>query len=660
MKNYLPYLIIGALCLSFNIYAQQDTVQKWQHFGNDNGYTGFVTKEHIITKSNVNKLIRSWGLGCDDDMFSVISRTPAIYKNNLYLASAGGKLTSYNASTGDFNWEFGSANDGWAKQPSVSSDTIVYYLEGSWPSYLYAVNGTTGAMIWKAPRGFNLYFDDSNIITVDESSGQVFLMDQNPMTLYAIDRFSGNINWTFFEDNDSLNMPFLSHVPVSNNKAWVIEGRNGSNYHRLLEISTLDGSVAKSYPWVNYNDPSSIMVMDTMVAVAYDNADSSGVRIFSRNNLKQAYNFTFKSKVTGDLAYNPLKNVLYIPTNPSLYAYDLSTGSLQWKYTVPAYDAIYSPTVANGIIYFISNINMWAIDEDTKADLFHFDLGGSGYENTQVAVYNGRLYFSGNGNTCDFFCLGFTAPKTNQTISFDYLDPKTYGDADFDPGATASSSLPVSYQSSDLNIATISNGKIHITGIGNTSITASQSGDSAFKAAANVVVPLMVNKKTLTVTAENKSRSYGEENPEFTISYNGFANGEDKSVIDSYPIAFCAASVTSPEGQYDIVVSGGSDDHYEFYYIDGILTIQTATGVQVKNNSPLDIYPNPAKDRIYVRMPEGSTAMIQLFDPEGKVVFCQKAYIPGEGIDLSGLNPGFYLIRITNDMHISEQKLIIR
>ena len=48
-----------------------------------------------------------------------------------------------------------------------------------------------------------------------------------------------------------------------------------------------------------------------------------------------------------------------------------------------------------------------------------------------------------------------TVSKQNQTITFNPFPPKSVGDFDFDPGAVASSNLPISYSSSDSTIAEI-------------------------------------------------------------------------------------------------------------------------------------------------------------------------------------------------------------
>ena len=81
----------------------------------------------------------------------------------------------------------------------------------------------------------------------------------------------------------------------------------------------------------------------------------------------------------------------------------------------------------------------------------------------------------------------------NQTISFDAIPAKTMIDADFNPGATASSGLTVSYASSNTAVATIVGGIIHIVGVGSSTITASQAGDATYNAATPVQQTLNIN-----------------------------------------------------------------------------------------------------------------------------------------------------------------------
>jgi len=93
------------------------------------------------------------------------------------------------------------------------------------------------------------------------------------------------------------------------------------------------------------------------------------------------------------------------------------------------------------------------------------------------------------------FSLPSNSKAGFQTITFAALEPMTVGDADVDPGATASSGLTVSYLSSNESVATIVDGLIHAVGAGYCVITAIQDGNSTYNAAPSV-------SQTLTVESE--------------------------------------------------------------------------------------------------------------------------------------------------------------
>jgi hypothetical protein len=86
-----------------------------------------------------------------------------------------------------------------------------------------------------------------------------------------------------------------------------------------------------------------------------------------------------------------------------------------------------------------------------------------------------------------------------QTITFGPIAPRNVGDADFIPGAVASSGLTVSYFSSNSAVATIISGMIHIVGAGTSVITASQAGNTLFNAAPDVQQTLTVADATAKI-----------------------------------------------------------------------------------------------------------------------------------------------------------------
>ena len=86
--------------------------------------------------------------------------------------------------------------------------------------------------------------------------------------------------------------------------------------------------------------------------------------------------------------------------------------------------------------------------------------------------------------------------KLSQTITFPELPAVQVGDPDFDPGATASSGLEVSYSSSDAQVASIEDGKIHVLKVGISTITASQQGNETYDPAPEISRTLTVSNAT--------------------------------------------------------------------------------------------------------------------------------------------------------------------
>ncbi|MBX2945177.1 MAG: gliding motility-associated C-terminal domain-containing protein [Cyclobacteriaceae bacterium] len=122
---------------------------------------------------------------------------------------------------------------------------------------------------------------------------------------------------------------------------------------------------------------------------------------------------------------------------------------------------------------------------------------------------------------------------------------------------------------------------------------------------------LTITKKVLTATAVNASRTYGSANPIFSITYSGFVNSEDVTVIDVLPVATTSATVTSPVGTYPITLGGGTDNNYSFSYIPGTLAITKATLIATAVNASREFgAANPAFTISYSGFRNGETATV--------------------------------------------------
>jgi hypothetical protein len=84
-----------------------------------------------------------------------------------------------------------------------------------------------------------------------------------------------------------------------------------------------------------------------------------------------------------------------------------------------------------------------------------------------------------------------------------------------------------------------------------------------------------ITPATLTVSAANKSKTYGLPNPPLTVSYSGFVNSEGTNVLAGAPSLSTSATINSPPGTYAITISAGtlSATNYNFTFVNGILTV---------------------------------------------------------------------------------------
>ncbi|MEW5818787.1 MAG: MBG domain-containing protein, partial [Cyanobacteriota bacterium] len=84
---------------------------------------------------------------------------------------------------------------------------------------------------------------------------------------------------------------------------------------------------------------------------------------------------------------------------------------------------------------------------------------------------------------------------------------------------------------------------------------------------------LTVNPATLTVTAINTSKYYGDVNPILSANCSGFVLGQTLSDFNGSLNVTTNALLTSNAGRYSLVPSGISNPNYQVNYINGLLYI---------------------------------------------------------------------------------------
>jgi len=110
------------------------------------------------------------------------------------------------------------------------------------------------------------------------------------------------------------------------------------------------------------------------------------------------------------------------------------------------------------------------------------------------------------GNKGSSSTIQITVNLRPQSISFDEIDTKTNRDSTFHLIARSSSGLKVLFTSSNQNVATISDSTVTIKGLGTSTITASQIGNTYFSAAPDVVRTLTVQSATSVKPVEKEKQ----------------------------------------------------------------------------------------------------------------------------------------------------------
>ncbi len=100
------------------------------------------------------------------------------------------------------------------------------------------------------------------------------------------------------------------------------------------------------------------------------------------------------------------------------------------------------------------------------------------------------------------FTMGL-ADRQPQSIDFEALPTKDYGDPPFALNATASSGLPVVYRSTDPSVATVNGNLVTIVGGGTAAIVASQPGNDVYRAAPDFLRTLVVSSPPAEIVLED-------------------------------------------------------------------------------------------------------------------------------------------------------------
>ncbi len=237
----------------------------------------------------------------------------------------------------------------------------------------------------------------------------------------------------------------------------------------------------------------------------------------------------------------------------------------------------------------------------------------------------------------------FTVAKANQTITFGALAGKTYGDAPFTVGATASSGLPVSF-SIVSGPAMVSGNTVTLLGAGAVAVRASQSGDANWNAATSVDQSFVVAKLTVAgnITANNKVYDGTTSASIATRTLAGVVGGDDVSLSGGTAV-FADKNVGTGKAvsATGLSLSGTAAGNYQLASTSASttadITAATLTGSITANNKTYD---GTTTATIATRTLSGVVGSEAVSLVGGTATFANKTVGNGKSVTATGLSLG--------------------
>lgn len=249
---------------------------------------------------------------------------------------------------------------------------------------------------------------------------------------------------------------------------------------------------------------------------------------------------------------------------------------------------------------------------------------------------------AGNGNYNAASSVGRTLTindKQSQTISFSSLATKTFGDANFNLSASASSGLAVSYSTTS-NKITLSGSQVTLVSAGRASITASQIGNATFDAAPVVNQSFCINPTKPTVS-EGQSGETVTLTSSNTSGNQWFKDGATISGATNVNFDVNTPGVYKVQVTIDDCVSQFSDD-----------VAMVVTGDQASQQVEWKLFPNPAEDKLFITLPGNGTKHVQVIQADGRVLDKVTTDLNEVIVKVNQYAQGIYFVRIQNDKGI--------
>ncbi|MEQ9405659.1 MAG: Ig-like domain-containing protein [Cyclobacteriaceae bacterium] len=248
----------------------------------------------------------------------------------------------------------------------------------------------------------------------------------------------------------------------------------------------------------------------------------------------------------------------------------------------------------------------------------------------------------------------FEINKADQTLTFEEITDKAFGDASFELSASASSGLDVQF--------TVVNGPVSISGTtatingaGEVTIAANQEGNENYHSADQMSQTFTVAKADQVITLESIPDKLITDNS-FDISAT--VDTELELVYEiSGPATVSGNTVTldGVEGTVTVTVSQEGNENYHSATASTSFEVTDEEALAIGDPAEVKVYPNPFTS--FIKIESTTEVSVRLFDLQGKLI--SKDLFSNGKLDLRSLDQGVYLLELVGK-EVNFQKRIVK
>ncbi len=408
-RNSVIRRTLFSLCIASCILCAAASAQDWPQFGFTPAGGRYNPNETTLNSSNAPYLQLLWKFPTQ----APVRSSPAVVDGVVYVGSEDGNVYAIDATTGKLVWPKPFSTGSYVESSPAVVNGVVYVAADN--TIIYAINANSGTQKWQfslGPSGAGFPVINSMTVAsvlINGVQPDVLYASLDNVNVYAINAATGTVLW----DTPDWDAGTLDEVSISAAVA------NETVYLGYCVLSASTGVGTNSGSGCSDTGLSGApAVVDGVVYSGYSDVSAAGPGVswgFPTGSSLNPSGFSSPAVANG-VVYVGASNPLSDQPASSVYALNAGTGSVQAGWPFQAGSIGYaslaitsSPAVANGVVYVGSgDNNIYALDASTGAKLWQFTTGST--VESSPAVANGVVYVgSDDGN---IYAFGLTSPPT--------------------------------------------------------------------------------------------------------------------------------------------------------------------------------------------------------------------------------------------------------